>query len=226
MRKPVIVLTIIAFIACFLIGLYLAEIVPGKGSITGQSSNQPLSTPASRFQHNILIIHVDDLQAQSPQLVSIWGLIVYFPDPKLIFQRVYPLDMLENDKIEASFALSAGKVPNATFLKTLNKSLNIVWDNYILMDTQAGDHLSAWSGGPVLSGAEAGQEQLITVEGDAVRKLCEKFASQRPGSRDPFDWQSMIPDHFLTNIPFDFGLLSIDRLSQGDTPIKCDIYSD
>jgi len=226
MRKSVIALTIIAFLACFFIGLYLAEIVPGKGGVSGQAGNNPLATPASRFQHNILVIRVDDLQSQSPKLVSIWGLIVYFPEPKLIFQRVYPLSTLENDKIEANFSLSSGKVPSNAFLKVLNESLNIIWDNYILLDIQAGDQLSAWAGAAGVGGIEPGSDQMFSLEGEAVRQMCEKFAAQSTDTRDPFDWQTTIPDHMRSNIPLDFGLLSIDRLSHGEKPLKCEIYND
>ncbi len=227
MRKIVIALTIIAFIACFLIGLYLAEIVPGKGSL-GSAAGNPLSTPVSKFQHNILIIRVDDLQARSPNLVSIWGLIVYFPEPKLIFQRIYPLGILEKDKIVASFSLSAGNVPSNTFLKSLNQSLNITWDNYILLDTQAGDHFSSWAGGPALNQGETAPdpEQALIAEAEVVRLLCEKYAAQSPESRDSFEWIPVIPDHMQTNMPLDFGLLTADKLNQSGTPVLCEIYND
>lgn len=227
MRKTVIFLTIIAFIACFLIGLYLAEIVPGKGSLKGSASNNPLATPSSRFQHNILIVRVDDLQLKSPALVSIWGLIVYFPEPKLIFQRVYPLTVLENDKIQASFSLSDSKVPSNSFLRTLNESLGIVWDNYIVIDARAGDQFSAWAGGGPISSQEGGEDpgRSLAVEAEALRLICEKFAAQSPGNRDPFDWQPIIPDHLTTNIPLDFGLLSSDRLLESGLPIQCEIYN-
>jgi hypothetical protein len=227
MRKTVIFLTIIAFIACFLIGLYLAEIVPGKGSLKGSASNNPLATPASRFQHNILIVRVDDLQAKSPALVSIWGLIIYFPEPKLIFQRIYPLSMLENDQIVSSFSLSAEKVPSNSFLRTLNESLKIVWDNYVILDAQAGDQFSAWAGGPPVSQADTGADlsQNLDVESQVLRMVCEKYAVQTPGPRDPFDWQPIIPDHLTTNIPLDFGLLSSDRLSESGLPVCCEVFN-
>ncbi len=228
MRKTVIALTIIAFIACFLVGLYLAEIVPGKGRLGSVTGNNPLSTPASRFQHNILIIRVDDLQTKAPNLVSIWGLIIYFPEPKLIFQRIYPLGILENEKIDASFSLSAGKIPSNSFLKALNQSLNITWDNFVLLDTQAGDHFSTWAGGPALIQNEAvtDPEQALATEAEAIQLLCEKYAAQSGGQRDSFDWTPLIPDHLQTNIPLDFGLLSSDKLSQSGMPVRCEIYND
>ncbi len=228
MRKPVIVLTIIAFLACFGIGLYLAEVVPGTGIIQGESGKAPLSTPASRYQHNILVIRVDDLQAQSPQLVSIWGLIIYFPEPKLIFQRVYPLGMVDMNQIQGSFALSSKKIPSQSFLKILNEKLNIQWDNYILIDSQASDAFSAWAGGPPVGQPEvlADSNQLIKVEGEAVRQACTKFAAQSQGQSDSFDWGQIIPDHMQTDIPLDFGLLSLNRLREPGQPIQCDIYSE
>lgn len=228
MRKPVIALTIIVFIACFLIGLYLAEIVPGKGNLKGSANVNPLATPASRYQHNILIVRVDDLQAKSPALISIWGLIIYFPEPKLIFQRVFPLDALENEKLLSSFALSSEKVPNNTFLRVLNESLGIVWDNYVILDTQAGDQFSTWAGGPSIDLPEASEDsvQILAVESEAIRRICEKYAEQTPGTRDPFDWQPIIPDHLTTNIPLDFGLLSSDRLAESGMPVRCEVFNE
>ena len=228
MRKLVIALTIIAFVACFGIGLYLAEIVPGTGVLKGETSKVQLSTPASRFQHNILVIRVDDLGKQSPQLVSIWGLIVYFPEPKLIFQRIYPLGMVDAAEIQGSFSLSSRKVPSQSFLKTLDEKLSIQWDNYILIDTTATDVISAWAGAPASSQPEilADQNQFIQVEGEAVRQVCTKFAGQSQSQRDPFNWENIIPDHLLTDIPLDFGLLSLNRLSEAGQPIQCEIFSE
>lgn len=228
MRKFVIALTIIAFLACFILGLYLAEIVPGKGELKGSAFKAPLSTPASRFQHNILVILVDDLQSITPQLVSIWGLIIYFPEPKLIFQRIFPLEMLANEEIAESFSISASKVPGTTFLRVLNDNLNITWDNYILLDALAGDAISTWAGGQVLSQMDisTNRDQLISMEGESVQLICSKFSAQSQGARDPFDWSQLIPDHFRTDIPLDFGLLSIDRLALPGIPVQCEIYND
>lgn len=227
MRKLVITLTIIAFLACFLIGLYLAEIVPNKGGLLGDTAKNPLSTPASKYQHNILVIRVDNLQAKTPQLVSIWGLIIYFPEPKIIFQRVYPLGILENEQIAKSFSLSPRKTPNASFLKILNDNLNIIWDNYILLDTQAGDIFSTWAGGPLFSQVDpaSNPDQLVKVEGESVRLICEKFASQSQNGRIPFDWEPVIPEHMQTDIPLDFGLLSLERLTQTGYPVQCNVFS-
>jgi len=228
MRKLVIVLTIIAFMACFGIGLYLAEIVPGTGILKGDSGKVQLSTPASRSQHNILVIRVDDLQSKSPQLVSIWGLIVYYPEPKLIFQRVYPLGMVDQNQIKGSFSLSARKIPSQSFLKILNEKLNIQWDNYILIDNLASDAFSTWAGGPPVGQPEtlADPSLLIKVEGEAVRQVCAKFSTQSQGQRDSFNWEQVVPDHLLTDIPLDFGLLSLNRLNKTGQAIQCDIYSE
>src|SRR3990170_4343495 len=81
MRKFVIFLTILVFLACLGFGLYTSYKPDGnKNQVEGRFS--PTVSPVSEYQSNYLIIHVDDLLAENPQLISVWGLIAYYPEPK------------------------------------------------------------------------------------------------------------------------------------------------
>jgi len=78
MRKFVIFLTILVFLACLGFGLWTSYKPEISKKQAGDGSTVQV-TPVSQFQNNYLIIHVDNLTADSPQLISIWGLIAYFP---------------------------------------------------------------------------------------------------------------------------------------------------
>ncbi|MHB8113778.1 MAG: hypothetical protein ACYDHA_10025, partial [Bellilinea sp.] len=62
MRKIVIFLTILVFLACLGFGLYTSY-KPEQNKKQVEGGFAPVITPVSQFQNNYLIIHVDDLQA-------------------------------------------------------------------------------------------------------------------------------------------------------------------
>lgn len=221
MRKFVIFLTILVFLACLGFGLYTSykpEI--NKKVVEGDTS--PLVTPVSQFQNNYLIIHVDDLTSDAPQLVSVWGLIAYFPEPKLIFQALYPLETATNADIQSRYSLSNQKVPSPSFLKTLEQVNQITWDNYVLMDNLAFDRLGQFVYGSGLNIDASGSP--LPAEQAYMQTLCDTFSYQGRDFLEGFSWKEIIPDHFRSNVSMDYGLVNLDRLLSPGLQVRCEIF--
>ncbi|MHB0923235.1 MAG: hypothetical protein ACYC3H_04650 [Bellilinea sp.] len=222
MRKFVIFLTILVFLACLGFGLYTSykpELT--KKQAEGDNSAQ-MVTPVSQFQNNYLVIHVDDLTADAPQLISVWGLIAYFPEPKLIFQALYPLATATNADIQSRYALSSQKVPDPVFLRTLEQVNQITWDNYILLDNLAFDQLGLFVYGGGLSIESV--TNPLPAEQSYMQTLCDTFSIQGRNFLEGFQWKEIIPDHFRSNVSMDFGLVNIDRLLSPGLQVRCEIF--
>lgn len=221
MRKTVIFLTILVFLACLGFGLYTSY-KPDQNKKQVEGGFSPSTTSVSQFQNNYLIIHVDNLQADSPKLISVWGLIAYFPEPKLIFQALYPMPTATNAEVLQRYKLSSQKIPDAGWLRALADFNQITWDNYILVDDAALTQLGVFVFG---SGINTDQpDNPIGAEQSYMQSMCTTFASQGRSFLEGFQWKDMIPDHFRSNVSLDFGLVNTDKLLSPGLPIRCEIF--
>jgi hypothetical protein len=221
MRKIVIFLTVLVFLACLGFGLYTSY-KPEENKNQAENENIPAVTPVSQFQNNYLLIHVDNLTAEMPQLISIWGVIAYFPEPKLIFQALYPLPTATNADIQASFSLSSQKVPDPKFLRTMAQVNQITWDNYILVDTLTFDLV-----GQYIFGGSLNLESInnpLPAEIPYMQAICVTISNQGKDFLEGFRWKEIIPDHFKTNISLDYGLANLDKLLAPGVAVQCEIY--
>ena len=221
MRKIVIFLTILVFLACLGFGLYTSY-KPEQNKKQVEGGFAPVITPVSQFQNNYLIIHVDDLQADDPQLVSVWGLIAYFPEPKLIFQALYPMQTPTNAEVLKRYKLSNQNVPDPAWLRALADFNQITWDNYFLVDNQALIQLGnfVYGGGIDLNRPD----DPIGAEQPYMQAMCDVFAAQGRNFLLTYTWKDIIPDHLRSNVSLDFGLVNTDRLLSPGLPVRCEIF--
>jgi len=221
MRKTVIFLTILVFLACLGFGLWTSY-KPDQNKKLVEGGFSPATTSVSQFQSNYLLIHVDNLQAENPKLVSVWGLIAYFPEPKLIFQALYPMPTATNDQVLQRYKLSSQKIPDSSWLRALADFNQITWDSYILVDDTALTQLGVY-----VFGAGISQDQPanpISMEQSYMQSMCSVFSEQGRNFLDGFSWKELIPDHFRTNVSLDFGLVNTDKLLSAGLPIRCEIF--
>jgi hypothetical protein len=224
MRKIIIALTILAFISCLFLGLYASNLLPAMDQ---ESSNQSaIPSPASPFQHNIVIIHVDSLQADSPILVSIWGTILYFPEPKIILQPLFPLSDEQDSSVLSNFALTAGKEPVSAFLKKINQITQIQWDNYVIVDHNAfallHSAISQYNGAAVTDPAAS----ILLVESNFFNQLCTLISEQGKDFLKDFTWSEMIPTHMRTNLAIDIALVNWEKLTSANLPVRCEVFGE
>ena len=221
MRKFVIFLTILVFLACLGFGLYTSYKPEGNGE---QAEGRYTSTdlPVSEHQSNYLFIHVDDLQAENPQLISVWGVIAYYPEPKLIFSPLYPMPTATNDKVLERYKLSIQKIPDPTWLRSLSDFFQVTWDGYILLDTAAMNQLSASTFGGGIDFAKP--DDPVGAEKPYMQATCDSFSAQGRNFLIGFQWKDLIPDHFRSNVSLEFSLVNSDKLLSPGLPVRCEIY--
>ena len=222
MRNFLIALTILAFFSCLFLGLYASNLIPGLDQSQPLQSAQ--ASPTSPYQQNILIIHVDSLKSKSPQLVSIWGVINYFPEPKIIFQPLYPLGAAGDAMLQSRFSMNSTKSPAPSFLREINQSTQITWDNYILLDHDAyvllHDATAQFNGGVVSDPAAS----IIQVETNFYKQICAAISAQGRDFLRDLSWIELIPDHMITNLSLDIALVNWQKLTGASQP-RCEVFS-
>ena len=224
MRKIILLLSLLIFFGCLVAGISLANQIPGLD--TEDANGASIQRTRSPYQHNILIVHVDNLQNPTPQLISMWGLIIYFPEPKIILQPLYPLNREANQTLGQQFTLTVNKNIHPKFINAVIQSTQIDWNNFILLDHNA---FSTFSTTILEKNDLVGldpQATILQVEYQHYFHACQTFASKGKDVFDPIDWQSMIPDHMRTNLALDDVLVNWQKLMNNEQPIRCDVFSE
>jgi hypothetical protein len=222
MRKLIVVLTILVFLACMIMGLYASNILPGSDkSNQGEAVSKP---PGASYQRNIAIIHIDDLQASSPKLISIWGLILYFPEPKVILQPLYPLDVQGNQDLAGRFSLTANGEPNQVFMKFLAEDNQITWDNYLLVDQKGLSAIGMWAFGGDPLQVNDPSLSFLQLEKVYFNQLCGSLEAQGSQFLVGSSWTDIIPDHMHSNIGLDDWLADWARLTKGTGSLDCQVF--
>ncbi len=216
MRKIGIFLALIAFLLFLFIGFQAANLFTASGE--EQSGN--LVSTEEAAQSNILVVHIDHLDAQVPTLVSLWVVFTYQVEPvSLTFLPIYPTGRSGETDLAARFSLSLDRTVSENFLAQVKKEYNIQWDHVVLID-QAG--VTYWS--RFLSGAEFSQEpgpDLLRPEIQLITTFCGAIRDRGSSLLSGLDWGQISPDHLRTDLPFDQVMANWDRIQ---TSGLCDVY--
>lgn len=139
-RRPSLAILIIVAGAFFLIGLYTAFMQGGPDQ-PNNASPAPVSTAAStsqtRRQVTLLLLGVDDLSADDPDLQAVWFLS-YRPPVKDAFLLGVPLDLeVDGDPpatLQDSFELASDGGPTDRFKQRLYQAVPLDVDATIVLD--------------------------------------------------------------------------------------------
>lgn len=232
MKKKTVLIIVVVFCICAFLGYKAAQKIfpsPKTAGITQISDTDSVLIA----QNNYLIIHVDSLTAKDPQLISIWAAFVYQTDPpQMMFVPLYPATNPDvHERISTAFNLNSDKLVSSTFINQVNKAFDIQTSGYILTDDIATSLSIQWLTGvsttivstPAVSDIEKGD--LRSNEGVSYQQFCQLLTA---GSSSIYvsaiNWQSLLPDHFSTNLPFETMALLQDQVKNSLSPIQCEVY--
>lgn len=139
-RRPSLAILIIVAGAFFLIGLYTAFMQGATGEPSG-TSPLPVASPArtepARRQTTLLLLGVDDLKADQPDLLAVWFLS-YRPPVKDAFLLGIPLDLeVDGDppaRLQDVFGLTPAGEPTEQFKQRLHQAVPLDIDGTIVLD--------------------------------------------------------------------------------------------
>lgn len=187
-------------------------------------------TPAILYpQRNFIIIHVDNLSRQRPQLVSIWALFTVFSEPpSLAFKPLYPklVPFKQSNPLSESFALTEYETLSPDFISELNK-FNFDYEGYILLDQYAILALSGWITGetPQIAGEIANNPEqawnLVAGEQALLDLVCERLVIPAEKRGPAIRWRDLTPNHLRTNLSFETVITSWDAVITSVSPPGC-----
>jgi hypothetical protein len=217
MRKIGIFLALLAFLLFLFLGLQAARLFVAPGD--GPSGNLP--SPATSLQSNILLVHVNRLDGDNPELISLWVIFSYQAEPpSLTFLPVYPTGKDRDGELAASFSITSDGKVSTTFLQRLEREFQVDWDHLVVID-DAG--LDFWSqhltGGDYTQSTNDGG--LLHAEINLYSKFCAEVRNNGSQLLSSADWSQIVPRHLSTDLPLNAGFAELDRIQRSGL---CDVF--
>jgi len=138
-------------------------------------------------QHNLLLIHIDQLDQEKPRLRSIWLMAYYDNSPRVDLLPIYPFSKpgseAHNSQLESSFSLTSSGEPVEDFWHAM-ESINTWWNAYLLLDDTAAQRLGQTlgkitgienQGGLDNAAPQSSSTVPIEVEAGFYSALCKNF---------------------------------------------------
>jgi hypothetical protein len=224
--KVVILLLIIflIFFGCATLGYQIAD---GQDAARAKTPTVDLQGMRSE-QHNLILVRVDNLDAQQPRLISVWFVSLFFVNDNpstLTLAEIYPpkTETAASRILERSFTLSSDGDPAPGFWHAV-ETYNIKWESFVMIDSAGADELLNWLIGPgayqgTLQAAEAdkGESQRL------VEQICGAIVSANSRDIGLFNWTALVPRHFRSSLRMETGLSYWSRMTGAEKPVRCEI---
>jgi hypothetical protein len=232
MRKLFFFIAAVVFIGCVFFGFKAASKLFSQRA---ENQNNNIEIPqAHLIQSNYLLGLVNDLSADKPQLISVWGVLNYpSSPPQVVFLPLYPTANTEtNREISSAFDLSnTKKIPGRSIGK-LGEAVDLEFDGYFVTDNTALMRFAAYANLETLelfSKPAESTEISLAVQNSinsfftALCQLCMTGASNSFFSK--IEWSQLLPDHFSTDLSFEELMLMIDRINNSTALTTCEVLA-
>lgn len=220
MRKIGIFLALIGFLLCLFLGYQAAQLLTSPA----EKQSGDLASETDSSQSNILIVHIDHMDAEEPKLISLWVAFSYQADPaSLTFLPLYPTGKAGESDLVTRFSLSKNKKISAGFLESLRKTYSFQWKYIVLIDQEGANYWAALLNNSEFSQPlDAGNEAVLKPEIDLIAILCGNLRERGSSLLDGIVWDQITPDHMRTNLPLDQVVADWARIQKSGL---CDVFS-
>jgi hypothetical protein len=224
-KRPSLPLVLLVLSICFVAGLVSVLIsqnddgLPStpQGMEASSTTHLPGTDATSSPQTTILILGVDQLGTENPQLRAIWFATFRLPG-RDVFLFGIPLDLpvaaQPELRLHDLFRWSANQGPDALFMQALYAELPLAIDVILALDEVGFAALIDYMGGVTLESGTLDGNQVIgvlelvedqpraalEVQGRLVRALRDK-APELGSTPDLSPLMALIPEHAFSSIP-------------------------
>lgn len=208
MKTKFIIIGII-FIICLVLGYVVAGKSASLNPETAKSENAlPKTflnlTPA---QSDYVILMVDDLTAEKPQITTIW-MVFFYPksQPYLILLPVFPTgNKKANTALQSEFIITPMSGVNQSFWNKLEDDYHIKWEHYIIVDesslAQITQKLIAEDPPARLLKPNNKRKvsQTLADSSGVIKKICGNLVMEQVSPGMVIDWKSF-ENHLLSDL--------------------------
>jgi hypothetical protein len=232
MKKFYLIIAVVVFIGCMYFGFRAASHL---FAARAENQDNVITTPQTRFvQSNFLLVLVNDLSADKPQLISLWGVLNYPSNPpQVVFLPLFPTASNEiNLETSSAFDLSSTKKIPTRSIGKLEHAVDLTFDGYFVTDNTALLRFATYANLETLEifNEPAGSpESIVSMENNinsfltAFCQLCKTGASNSFFSK--IEWSHLLPSHFSTDLSFEELMLIIDSINNFAALTTCEVLS-
>ncbi len=205
----------------FLVGAVLGAtigptLIPGEW--TANAATAPESVQRSQNQTNLLIVHVDQLESATPQVMDLWAAFFYQSDPPQLMLMPLPLDSGDSTALPA-WPAPTSAIPPQIYLQAVAERYQLQLDGYIAVDNDGLKTFSGWF--------TTGKPSRKTSGVDAaslMQSLCQTIPTgDGPQLAGRVRWSQVLPDHLRTDLSFEPFMRAWDLLFFSDPVANCDL---
>lgn len=233
MKKKTALLVLPLFVLFVFLGFEIADSIFQNRSLpTIQVAGlEPTAIPQ---QQNFLVVHVDDLSAKKPAMVSAWSVLFYPANPPhLMVMPLTSQSLTERTKdITKAFRITSDKRLTNLFISRMEQSYDLDFSGYFVVDDTSANLFFTWLTGSQPAGVEPGvaTENLSSwnydLEISAWSQFCEINTSGSAASFfNSINWNQVLPNHFSTDLSFDTITLAIDQIRHAAAFPACEVFS-
>lgn len=231
MKKAVFLLVIVIFIISAVLGFQAAaRLSSGQSS----QSQQNYGLPVLSTQTNYLLIHVNDLSADNPHLISVWGLFVFYSNsPQVMLIPLYPTyDEARSTALGSAFKIGKDGQISSRFIDEIQQSYEITTVGYVTVDNIGLSYFNKWITGnesqiSAITPQTADEKHIVLYNSQQFfTTACTQFS--RSGVKsfiDQIHWADLLPSHFSTNLSFESLALAADYFVSAGEIDQCTVLS-
>lgn len=186
----------ITFFACLFAAIYLAEnVAPSRNSSV--NPNFELTN-----QSSLLVLVVDQMVEKKPNLISAWTLVFYQNQENGIILLPLGLRYMNNfDQLNQQLRIDSKHNISSITINDYQKTFNMKWDGYLLLDLDGLSSLLAWVSHQEL---EYSTDQLIALTSNHdnaelfLDDVCRTINGKSPADINQIDWERLSPTHLTS----------------------------
>lgn len=221
-----ILILLVVFSACAFLGYEAAN---RMDLIQTGGTQQASASGGENFnegQHNLILVHVDQLAGKQSRLVSVWYVSLTFINdaaPHMDMGRLYPSGATPElaQALQESFTLSPAGDPGRAFWDAIRGG-GLRWENFLVVDNVAVQKMLEWINGPGdypdLLGSRDGNPGLVR---EVLMQTCGTMSNLESRGEAPFSWGDLAPAHFHSNLNMEVALAYWTRITNKDQPVSC-----
>jgi hypothetical protein len=214
--------------------VYLVSLVAGF-SFAGMRQEAAGNTlAAASLQDNWILVRVDDMTLEHPQLVSVWAMFLSFaPGPQIFFKPIYAADWKQTSysSLSDSFTVSAERSISDNFIRELDR-LNFHRSGLLILDDLGFQSFSAWINpsqvagklSPFIPVTNQEQAQLVTPEVQSYQAICAALVQKSPRTQ-ALSWQSLYPNHVLPHPSLESLVSMWERIISANQETHCEVIT-
>ena len=221
MKRPPYFIWFLAYLTALGIGIFSAAARPPAALPPAESEPR---------QFNWVIVRVDELTRENPQLVSVWGVFLSFaPGPQLYFKPIYESDISPaRSNLAKFFAVNPDRSLSEKFLSEIDH-LNINRAGLVILDNEGYSKFVSWFNSPVeptrKPAGSATQPAGSSAEVRSYRQICTSLQTPDPARTRGLAWKSIFPDHLLSHPSLESLTITWERVFNSSVTPQCEVLA-